>query len=97
MRTVYVMESENKELTKMLRNSELTEITVDGETMTGYVFGDDEMFDGDEFYQYFYCNGRLYQAYYSCEDCLEDLGAVDYEHPYNVVEVDEDCLTVTED
>lgn len=54
------------------------------------VIGDDECFDGDEFYQYVLDGDKLYKAYFDITD--EDgedieLDAVDYNHAYKIEDV----------
>lgn len=57
------------------------------------VFGDDECYDGSEFYQWMLCKDNLYKAYYNLiqdedGDGYLDLDMIDYSKPYDVVEYD---------
>ena len=61
-----------------------TTITYDGKTYTGYMYGNDECFDADEFYQYFLTADALLKVYYTIPDGCEDYGDIDYSAPYDV-------------
>jgi hypothetical protein len=55
--------------------------TPDFGELTGWMFGNDECFSGDDFYQYLICpDGKLYQLYFECPADCEDLGDLDYDH-----------------
>lgn len=70
------------------------DIVVDGmEYKNATIFGNDECFDVDEFYQYMLVGNSLYMAYYDYDDECE-LWEIDYEKPYKVVQItDLDFLT----
>ena len=68
--------------------------THDGQTIRGWMFGNDECFNGNEFYQYvFSVEGKLYRLYYSLDGAdgeqITDLSNVDYSAPYHM----EDCTS----
>lgn len=58
------------------------------------VVGDDECFDGDEFYQYVLSDDKLYKAYFEIptDDDGEELGLddVDYTRSYKVEDITDD-------
>lgn len=61
-----------------------TNVEYDGKTYSVYLFGNDEMFDGNRFYQYGIDEtGKTYKFYY---DGTEDLDEIDYESPIDVEE-----------
>jgi len=64
-------------------SAEIT-ITCNGKTYTGHMYGNDECFDGNEFYQYFLTADSLLKMYYNIPDGCEDLSNIDYEAPYDV-------------
>lgn len=68
------------------------EITVkcDGIEVTGIMFGDDECFEDDEFFQFIYSDGKIYKVFYDAEET--DLDCIDYTEPYRmeVAEASED-------
>ena len=59
-------------------------ITYNGKTYTGHIFGNDECFDGDKFFQYFLTADSLYKMYYNIPDGCEDLNNINYDAPYDV-------------
>jgi hypothetical protein len=63
-----------------------TTITYNGKTYTGYMYGNDECFEGNEFYQYFLTDDALLRLYYHIPEGCYDLGsaAIDYDAPYDV-------------
>lgn len=63
-------------------------ITYDGKTYTGYMYGNDECFDGDEFFQYFLTADALLKMYYTIPDGCDDYGEIDYSAPYDVRDAD---------
>ena len=67
-----------------------TTITFDGKTYTGHMYGNDECFAGDEFYQYFLTDNALLRMYYHIPEGCFDLGsdAIDYDAPYKVEDAD---------
>ena len=66
------------------------EIEIDGKP--GIMFGDDECWDVNRFYQYFLSNdGKLYKAYYETDN-ETPLDCIDYNAPYDVVEQDTDFI-----
>lgn len=68
------------------------QITCDGVSYDGFMFGTDEMYDGDDFYQLFVSSDRkIYVMYFEITD--EDgneipLDCIDYDAPYKVEECD---------
>lgn len=66
--------------------------TEDGKTISGIMYGNDECFYGDEFYQVLVSGGKVYACYYALTDD-NDLGNIDYTHPYRV----DDCTSDVED
>jgi hypothetical protein len=59
----------------------LTVSTPDFGELTGWMFGNDEDFDGNSFYQYLICpDASLYRLYFKCPSDCEDLGDLDYAH-----------------
>jgi len=72
----------------------MTVTTEDGSTISGIMFGNDECFDVNEFYQILVAGGKVYKCYYQLpEDDDGDLSNIDYEHPYRV----DDCTRDYED
>ena len=59
--------------------------------LTGVIFGNDECFDVNEFYQYFISGETLYQLYYELKENLDE---IDYENPYRIEKcnIDEEDL-----
>lgn len=54
------------------------------------VFGDDECFDMFEFYQYVFCDGKLYKAYFDIEDeegNQIELDCLDYSKAYRIEDI----------
>lgn len=45
------------------------------------VFGNDELFDGNKFYQYLMVDDLLFKAYY---DCDTDIDCIDYSTPIKI-------------
>lgn len=57
------------------------------------IFGTDEMFDGDDFYQYeLMDDGTIQKNYYDTED-FDDFACIDYDNPDNPEWVEETNLT----
>lgn len=69
---------------------DFAEIKFDGKTYIGTMFGSDECFDLNGFYQYFAEDETLYKCYFNFHDEdgneYEDLGDVDYKHPVEMIE-----------
>ena len=67
-----------------------TTITYNGKTYTGHMYGNDECFAGDEFYQYFLTDTELLTMCFKIPDGCTDLGsaAIDYDAPYKVEDAD---------
>lgn len=64
-------------------------VTCGETTLTGYMYGNDECFDGEGFYQYLLtADAKLYKAYYDIPDDESELDSLDYDHPCDVVEQD---------
>lgn len=52
------------------------------------IFGNDEMYEGNAFYQLeLLPNGKVQMNYYDTEG-IEDFGDIDYEHPYDTDETE---------
>lgn len=65
------------------------DITVEGKRYEGaIVFGDDECFDGGDFYHYLLHGDSLYRAYYNCDD-TEELDDIDYSTPREIIPADD--------
>ncbi len=65
-----------------------TTVSVDGVNYRIYMVGNDECFDLDEFYQYGITDdNHLLKFYFDLPGGLDDLGNVDYDHAYRVVDV----------
>ncbi len=65
-----------------------TTVLVDGVNYRIYMVGNDECFDLDEFYQYGITDdNHLLKFYFDLPEGLDDLGNVDYDHAYRVVDV----------
>ncbi len=62
-------------------------VTCKGKTLTGMMYGNDECFDGNEFYQMLVADGRVYWCYYEIPDGCDDFSDIDYTMPYRI----EDC------
>ncbi len=61
-----------------------TTFACNGKAYTGHMYGNDECFDGNEFYQYFLTEDELLRMYYNIPEGCEDLTNIDYEVPYDV-------------
>jgi len=63
-----------------------TTITYNGKTYTGYMYGNDECFAGDKFFQYFLTDTELLTMCFKIPEGCTDLGsaAIDYDAPYEV-------------
>jgi hypothetical protein len=59
-------------------------ITHNGKSYTGHMYGNDECFDGDEFHQYFLTEDALLRIYYDIPEGCTDFGTIDYGAPYDV-------------
>ena len=69
--------------------SQETTITFDNEDYTGIMFGNDECFDCNDFYQYFLTtDGKLYKFYFEIPEGTEDFGNLDYDNPTNAEDAD---------
>lgn len=68
-----------------------TRVSIGMARYNGIMFGNDENFDIDEFYQFLLVGDKLYKCYYDTKDengdWIDDLGSIDYKHPYNVKDV----------
>lgn len=52
------------------------------------ICGTDEMFDGNEFYQYeLMCDNKIMKNYYDTAEVNGDFGNIDYSKPYKVVDI----------
>jgi len=61
-----------------------TTVTCDGKTYTGRIYGNDECYDGNEFYQFFLTDTALLKLYYHLPDGCDDLNNINYDAPYKV-------------
>ncbi len=61
-----------------------TTITYNGKTYTGHMYGNDECFDVNEFFQYFLTDDALLKLYYHIPDGCTDFNDIDCNSPYNV-------------
>lgn len=59
-------------------------ITYDGKTYTGHMYGNDDCFDGNEFYQFLLTDTALLRIYYDIPEGCTDFGTIDYGAPYDV-------------
>ena len=56
---------------------------------TGHMYGYDECFDTDSFYQYFLTqDGELLKMYFETPEDCEDYGNIDYDKPYRIASED---------
>ena len=83
------MKKSNKELKAWMNRRYGTShakvtITHNGKTYTGHIYGNDECFDGNEFYQYFLTDNALLKFYYHIPDGCTDFNDIDYGAPYKV-------------
>lgn len=63
-------------------------ITFNSKEYTGYMYGNDECWDCNNFYQYFLTEDALYKAYFEVPEGCEDLGSLDYDNPIDLKDVD---------
>ena len=83
------MKKSNKEIKAWLErqygeSSTETTITCNGKTYIGHMYGNNECFDGNEFYQYFLTDSALLRMYYDIPDGRTDFNDIDYNSPYDV-------------
>lgn len=66
-----------------------TEATINYEDkqITGTMYGNDECFDTNDFYQFLLTDNTLYKAYYEIPDGCEDLGSLDYNNPIDLRDI----------
>jgi len=66
-------------------------VKVAGQERIGLMWGTDEMWDGDRFYQMFrdYSDGSLWKLYYSTEGVEDDYGNIDYSDSLDAERVEE--------
>ena len=62
-----------------------TTIMYNGKTYTGHIFGNDDCYDGNEFFQYFLTEDALLKLYYHIPDGCTDFNAIDYSAPYKIL------------
>lgn len=69
-----------KEIFKALQAQGRGITVTDGDiTLSGVMFGNDECFDLDDFYQYLLTeDGNLYKCWYDTDDCDDDFGSIEY-------------------
>ena len=82
------MKELKKWLEKTYGEAEATTIMYEGKAYTGYMYGNDECFSGNDFYQYFLTDDTLYKAFYSIPDGETDLGNLDYDNPVALQDAD---------
>ena len=68
------------------KGTEITVTTGNGSTVSGVMFGNDECFNVNEFYQILVAAGKVYKCYYQLPDDDGDLSNIDYEHAYRIEE-----------
>ena len=83
------MKKSNKELKAWMERrfgarTQKVNITYNGKTYTGHIYGNDECFEGNEFFQYFLTDDALLKFYYHIPDGCTDFNAIDYGTPYDV-------------
>ena len=76
----------------------MTVTTEDGNTISGLMYGNDECFNVNDFYQILVADGKVYRCFYNLDqlddnDNPNDLGNIDYDHPCKV----EECTNEYED
>lgn len=69
------------------RGAEAT-INYDGKQIVGIMYGNDECWDMNDFYQYFLTDDTLYKAYFEVPDGCEDFGDLDYKNPIDLRDAD---------
>ena len=63
-------------------------------TLSGTMYGNDECFDNDGFYQILVVDDRkFFHCYYQIPNDCDDLGNIDYKHPYVI----KDCTSQYEE
>lgn len=77
-----------KWLEKTYGETEAITIMYEGKAYTGYMYGNDECYDGNDFYQYFLTDSTLYKAFYDIPDGETDLGNLDYDNPVDLQDAD---------
>lgn len=80
------------------KGTEMTVTTETGETISGMMYGNDECFVLNEFFQILVSGEKVYRCFYCLDqfrqsDDYWDLGNIDYEHSYRV----EECTSEYED
>jgi len=94
------MKTKIKEMIKQLEKAGYTTITVTDEatSITGILYGDNEMYDCNKFYQLLLTEeGKIYKCYYNTELDEDDenfisLDEIDYTQPENVEEITEEII-----
>lgn len=85
-----------------LRKFPLQKLTVESENgdVENYdkirIIGNEECWDGDEFYQYMVTDDKIYKVYYNVQPDQE-LDMIDYTKAYKIVDSTEDILYFLED
>ena len=69
------------------KGAEVT-INFEDKQITGTMYGNDECFDTNNFYQFLLTDNALYKAYYEIPDGCEDLGSLDYNNPIDLRDID---------
>ena len=64
-------------------------VEFEGKEITGVMYGDDECFEMNDFYQYLLTKDTLYKAFYEIPNDNDDLGSLDYENPTGLEDVTE--------
>jgi len=65
-----------------------TTINYEGKQITGIMYGNDECWDMNDFYQYLLTGDALFKAYFEVPEGCEDLGSLDYNNPINLKDAD---------
>lgn len=69
--------------------AEMSVTTEHGITISGIMYGNDECFAVNDFYQVLVSNNEVFYCFYLLDGLDEnmDLSNIDYEHPYRVVNI----------
>lgn len=70
------------------RTTELCTIVFEGQTYIGHMYGSDECFDNNVFYQYFLTDTQLLKMYFTIPEGCDDYGDIDYDNPIDVIDDD---------
>ena len=85
----------NKYYTDLYGKGSPVDIVFENKRYTGTMYGNDECFDIDQFYQIVVADGKSYKFYYDADNVKNyDLSNIDYDNPLEIVEenIDESDL-----